>query len=82
MQSFSLDGVDKSSQIINIQYNMARDPLFADLLHGDFYLQPGSPCLEAGEGGENIGAYGEAIISELFIEITSPQDGITISPEP
>lgn len=81
-QSFSLDGNDRSNQIIGIQYNIQDDPLFADPDNGDFYLLTGSPCLGAGEGGENIGAYGEAVISELFIEITSPQDGITIYPEP
>jgi hypothetical protein len=28
--------------------DLARDPLFKDAAHGDFHLQPGSPCIDAG----------------------------------
>lgn len=31
------------------------DPLFANAEGGDFHLQPGSSCIGAGTGGENIG---------------------------
>lgn len=32
------------------------DPLFCDKQHGDFRLEWGSPCIGAGEGGEDVGA--------------------------
>jgi len=40
-------------------HSITADPLFEDLTHYDYYLQAGSPCLGAGEGGENMGALGE-----------------------
>jgi hypothetical protein len=35
------------------------DPMFENLSAHNYYLQTGSPCLGAGEGGANIGALGE-----------------------
>ncbi|MDD5681491.1 MAG: DUF5123 domain-containing protein [Candidatus Omnitrophica bacterium] len=80
--NFWLDSAATNFDLIGIQGNIQDDPLFLDPLNDDFHLQAGSPALTAGEGGSLIGAYGEAGISELFIEITSPQSGITIYPEP
>ncbi|MFO7890986.1 MAG: right-handed parallel beta-helix repeat-containing protein [bacterium] len=40
-------------------HSITVDPLFEDLTHSDYFLQTGSPCLGAGEGGVNIGALGE-----------------------
>lgn len=34
------------------------DPLYCEPLNEDYRLGPGSPCLNAGEGGMNIGAFG------------------------
>lgn len=36
--------------------NFVADPLFCGPAAGDYRLQPGSPCIGAGEGGENVGA--------------------------
>lgn len=37
--------------------DMEADPLFADLLAGDYHLQTNSPCLGAGSNGEDLGAF-------------------------
>jgi hypothetical protein len=37
--------------------NISADPLFIDAANGDFRLQPTSPCIEAGEGGVDMGAF-------------------------
>ncbi|MEW5702543.1 MAG: right-handed parallel beta-helix repeat-containing protein [Candidatus Zixiibacteriota bacterium] len=34
------------------------DPLYCDPTSGDYRLTPGSPCLGAGQGGSDIGAFG------------------------
>lgn len=36
------------SQVVNNGYNIDADPLFADLLNGDYHLLTGSPCIDAG----------------------------------
>jgi hypothetical protein len=36
--------------------NFVADPLFCDRMDGDFRLQPKSPCIGAGESGEDVGA--------------------------
>ena len=38
--------------------NINAEPLFEDSINGDFHLQDGSPCKGAGEGGNEMGAYG------------------------
>jgi hypothetical protein len=36
--------------------NFSADPLFCDAGHGDYRLQPKSPCIGTGENGEDVGA--------------------------
>ncbi len=40
-------------------HSLESDPLFVDLPQCNYFLQSGSPCLSAGEGGKNMGALGE-----------------------
>jgi hypothetical protein len=37
--------------------NLAKDPQFIDRPNGDFRLKKGSPCIGAGSGGTNLGAF-------------------------
>jgi len=37
--------------------NFVKDPLFVDPENGDFRLEKGSPCIGAGSGGTNLGAF-------------------------
>jgi len=39
-------------------HSISKDPLFVNLTGNDFHLQPDSPCIGAGEGGVDMGAYG------------------------
>lgn len=47
------------------------DPMIVDIVKHNYYLQPGSPCLGAGENGKNIGALGISTtgISENIYEL-------------
>ena len=62
--------------------NFEDNPLFVNPNNDNFYLQVNSPALTGGVGGSLIGAYVEGVIGELFIEITSCEDGVTIYAEP
>jgi hypothetical protein len=35
-------------------YNIFEDPLFVDAEHGDYHLQAGSPCIDAGDPGTGL----------------------------
>ncbi len=37
--------------------NIDADPLFVDGVHGDYHLSAGSPCIGAGAGGVDMGAF-------------------------
>ncbi|MBU4376508.1 MAG: PKD domain-containing protein [Candidatus Omnitrophica bacterium] len=78
---FWLDSEAVQFNLIGIQGNIEDDPEFVDPLSDNFYLEPTSPALTGGEGGTLMGAYTE-FVSQLFIEILSPQDGITIYAKP
>jgi hypothetical protein len=52
------DWVGRIADQYGVSGNISEDPLFCDPDDNDFYLSPGSPCLDAGECG-TIGAYGE-----------------------
>lgn len=58
---------------------ISQDPLFIDRYY-NYYLHPDSPCLGAGEGGANIGAYGAYDMPEASFDYlvkragTSDQD--------
>jgi len=39
-------------------HSIYQDPKFVNLAGNDFHLQPGSPCIDAGENGVDMGAYG------------------------
>ncbi len=53
--------------------NIAADPLFVDPVHLDFHLQPGSPCIDAGDPAASLPAYqdidGEARIANGRIDM-------------
>jgi len=40
---------------------ISQDPKFVDFANRDFHLQPDSPCIDAGENGVDMGAYGVAV---------------------
>lgn len=42
-------------------HSFEADPRWVDIDQGNYYLQPGSPCLHTGENGTSIGALGQAI---------------------
>jgi hypothetical protein len=37
--------------------NFVKDPQFIERLNGDFRLRRGSPCIGAGSGRTNVGAF-------------------------
>ncbi|MBU4376585.1 MAG: PKD domain-containing protein [Candidatus Omnitrophica bacterium] len=79
--NFWLDSAAAQFNLIYIQGNIEDDPEFVNPLNDNFYLEPTSPALTGGEEGTLMGAYTE-FVSQLFIEIAAPQDGITIYAEP
>jgi hypothetical protein len=52
------DWVSMIADQYGVRGNISEDPLFCDLAHSDFYLLPGSPCLDVDTCG-TMGAYGE-----------------------
>ncbi|MCJ7645921.1 right-handed parallel beta-helix repeat-containing protein [bacterium] len=49
-------------------HSISKDPKFVNIAGNDFHLQPDSPCIDAGENGVDMGAYGVA-------DLNIPLDG-------
>jgi len=58
------------------------DPLFVDPNIYDFHLQPNSPCIGAGEGGVNMGAYDGLGIEESRKGLPEKSIKLRIYPNP
>jgi hypothetical protein len=56
--SFPISFCDIEDTIWPGEGNISADPLFCDADNRYFWLAENSPCLEAGQDGENIGAFG------------------------
>jgi hypothetical protein len=54
--------------------NIDADPLFCDTAHANFLLAANSPCVGAGYGGTDIGAYGVGCEAQgVFDDIVAPE---------
>ncbi|MBN1441273.1 MAG: right-handed parallel beta-helix repeat-containing protein, partial [Planctomycetes bacterium] len=49
-------GTDSGQGIIGTDGNISADPLFADSANADFHILEGSPCIDAGEGTDEVPA--------------------------
>jgi predicted outer membrane repeat protein len=52
------DWINELEGQLGIDGNISANPLFCDPTNGDFTVAGNSPCVGAGEGGTEIGAYG------------------------
>ncbi len=65
--------------------NFVADPLFCEPAAGDYRLQPESPCIGAGEHGENVGARLGVCWPTDVVELPKPVAGgllCRLSPNP
>jgi hypothetical protein len=56
--------------------NIRANPLFRDVLGGDFSLTPGSPCAGAGKDGTDMGATGARASGPVFLRGDTNEDGL------
>jgi hypothetical protein len=67
LSTVSFTHSDISDRLWPGEGNISLDPRFMDILRGDFSLQPGSPCIETGRGGTDMGAIPFAGEPTLFV---------------
>jgi hypothetical protein len=67
-----------AEQILGFNGNISEDPLFCDIAGEDFMLSVVSPCVGAGAGGTNIGAFGVGCGPESSVTEWQPRSWGTI----
>ena len=60
-------------------HSISQDPLFVDAAAGDFRLKTGSPCVGAGAGGVNMGAYPGGFLAPDYVNYYVSPDGTDAS---